>query len=88
MILNQLVQEMMSSSEESSKEVKETPTPQQRLFEWNEVVAIVSEFVWRDVPPLESEDEEETSQAYRTRLNDYAEQEVLKIMYAPSPENR
>jgi hypothetical protein len=62
------------------------PAPQDRLFEWNEVVAIVSEFVWRDVPPLESEDEEETAQAYRSRLNEYAEQEVLKIMYAPTPE--
>jgi hypothetical protein len=62
------------------------PAPQDRLFEWNEVVAIVSEFVWRDVPPLESEDEEETANAYRLRLNAYAEQEVLKIMYAPTPE--
>jgi len=66
--------------------IVETPAPQQRLFEWNEVVAIVSEFVWRDVPPLEIEDEVETEQAYRVRLNEYAEQEVLKIMYAPTPE--
>jgi hypothetical protein len=80
--LNDLAAEAISTEEV----IVETPAPQQRLFEWNEVVAIVSEFVWRDVPPLESEDEEETAQAYRSRLNEYAEQEVLKIMYAPTPE--
>jgi hypothetical protein len=58
------------------------PAPQDRMFEWNEVIAIVSEFVWRDVDPLENE----TPDAYRSRLNDYAEEEVLKIMYAPTPE--
>ena len=78
----------LASEAISTEKVVETPAPQDRLFEWNEVVAIVSEFVWRDVPPLESEDEEETAQAYRSRLNEYAEQEVLKIMYAPNPENR
>lgn len=83
-ILNDSIAEAISTKEV----VVETPKPQERLFEWNEVVAIVSEFVWRDVPPLESEDEEETAQAYRLRLNAYAEQEVLKIMYAPTPENR
>jgi hypothetical protein len=80
--LNDSVAEAISTEQV----VVETTAPQQRLFEWNEVVAIVSEFVWRDVPPLESEDEEETAQAYRSRLNEYAEQEVLKIMYAPTPE--
>jgi hypothetical protein len=60
------------------------PAPQDRMFEWNEVVAIVSEFVWRDVHPLDYESEHD----YRSRLNAYAEQEVLKIMYAPSPEHR
>lgn len=80
--LNDLASEAISTEQV----VVETPAPQNRLFEWNEVVAIVSEFVWRDVTPLESEDEEETAQAYRSRLNEYAEQEVLKIMYAPTPE--
>jgi hypothetical protein len=80
--LNDLASEAISTEEV----VVKTPAPQNRLFEWNEVVAIVSEFVWRDVTPLESEDEEETAQAYRSRLNEYAEQEVLKIMYAPTPE--
>lgn len=79
--LNDLASEAISTKEA----VVETPKPQERLFEWNEVVAIVSEFVWRDVPPLESEDEEETAHAYRLRLNEYAEQEVLKIMYALPP---
>ena len=81
-ILNDLASEAIGTEQV----IVETPAPQNRLFEWNEVVAIVSEFVWRDVPPLESEDEEETAQAYRSRLNEYAEQEVLKIMYAPTPE--
>ena len=80
--LNDLASEAISTEQV----VVETPAPQNRLFEWNEVVAIVSEFVWRDVTPLESEDEEETAQAYRSRLHEYAEQEVLKIMYAPTPE--
>jgi len=80
--LNDLAAEAISTKEVAV----ETPAPQDRLFEWNEVVAIVSEFVWRDVTPLESEDEEETAQSYRARLNAYAEQEVLKIMYAPTPE--
>lgn len=80
--LNDLAAEAISTKEVAV----ETPAPQDRLFEWNEVVAIVSEFVWRDVMPLESEDEEETAQSYRARLNTFAEQEVLKIMYAPTPE--
>ena len=53
--LNDLASEAISTEQV----VVETPAPQNRLFEWNEVVAIVSEFVWRDVTPLESEDEEE-----------------------------
>jgi hypothetical protein len=67
-----------------TEEVITPPAPQDRLFEWNEIVAIVSEFVWRDVHPLDYESEHD----YRSRLNTYAEQEVLKIMYAPSPEHR
>lgn len=61
---------------------KEMPLPQNRMFEWNEVIAIVSEFVWRDVKPLECEDFEETPAIYRSRLNEYAEAEMLKIMYS------
>ena len=68
----------------NTEQIVETPAPQDRLFEWNEVVTIVSEFVWRDVEPLENE----SAHAYRLRLNEHAEQEVLKIMYAPSPEHR
>ena len=66
--------------------LNEEPTPckvtesETRLYEFNEVVAIVSEFVWRDVEPLDNESPEE----YRLRLNEYAEEQVLAMMYAPS----